>query len=338
MATSIRKLAKLRSDHVGEDDSDEFDSSSAEESEDSDAELQKAFAKGQLKPGLNVVTHGPKKCINDVSGIKEALAELQKDLPWIERLDMVSEDVRTSSADKEEEEEQLKKMTSADDVHNDFKREMKFYRQGQAAALEAIPRLQKLGLPTKRPEDYFAEMAKTDEHMRKVRKRLIGKQLTIERSEKAKKLRELKKFGKKIQHEVLLKRQKEKKELMESVKKFRRGKKDALDILEDLDRKPGSSKIGKRGVPDEHSVKKFGKGKKREYRDKKFGEGGKKRGTKRNTKESAYDESRGNTSKKIREQGSTLFKPGKKYQAQMKKQMKRPGKARRQQANSRRKK
>lgn len=55
-----------------------------------------------------------------------------------------------------------------DAVHNDFKRELLFYRQAQAAVLEAIPRLKSMGIKTKRPEDYFAQMAKTDEHMQKV--------------------------------------------------------------------------------------------------------------------------------------------------------------------------
>ena len=34
----------------------------------------------------------------------------------------------------------------------------------------AAPKLHKLGIPTKRPEDYFAEMVKTDEHMQRVSK------------------------------------------------------------------------------------------------------------------------------------------------------------------------
>ena len=42
------------------------------------------------------------------------------------------------------------------------------HRQAQAAVLEGIPRLHKLNIPTKRPDDYFAEMVKTDEHMKKV--------------------------------------------------------------------------------------------------------------------------------------------------------------------------
>lgn len=42
------------------------------------------------------------------------------------------------------------------------------YRQAQATVLEALPLLNKHGIATKRPEDYFAEMAKTDQHMQKV--------------------------------------------------------------------------------------------------------------------------------------------------------------------------
>lgn len=42
------------------------------------------------------------------------------------------------------------------------------YRQAQAAVLEALPRLRKLQVPTRRPDDYFAEMAKSDQQMQKV--------------------------------------------------------------------------------------------------------------------------------------------------------------------------
>lgn len=42
------------------------------------------------------------------------------------------------------------------------------YRQAQATVLQALPLLNKHGIATKRPEDYFAEMAKSDQHMQKV--------------------------------------------------------------------------------------------------------------------------------------------------------------------------
>lgn len=42
------------------------------------------------------------------------------------------------------------------------------YRQAQATVLQALPLLNGHGIATKRPDDYFAEMAKSDQHMQKV--------------------------------------------------------------------------------------------------------------------------------------------------------------------------
>ena len=44
-------------------------------------------------------------------------------------------------------------------------------RQAQASVLVGLKKLQELDIPTQRPDDYFAEMIKTDDHMRKVRER-----------------------------------------------------------------------------------------------------------------------------------------------------------------------
>lgn len=40
--------------------------------------------------------------------------------------------------------------------------------QAQAAVAIGLEKLQELDIPTLRPLDYFAEMVKTDDHMRKV--------------------------------------------------------------------------------------------------------------------------------------------------------------------------
>jgi len=77
-----------------------------------------------------------------------------------------------------------------DPVLNDFKREMLFHRQAQAAVIEGIKRLHELGVVTKRPDDYFAEMAKSDEHMQKVRANLMAKQAGQAKSERIKQIRE----------------------------------------------------------------------------------------------------------------------------------------------------
>merc|ERR1711990_787615 len=71
--------------------------------------------------------------------------------------------------------------------------------------------------------------------MRKVREKILSKQQSVELSEKMRKLRELKKYGKKVQQEVLAKRQKEKKNLADSVKKYRKGVQDKLDFMKSDD-------------------------------------------------------------------------------------------------------
>lgn len=105
-----------------------------------------------------------------------------------------------------------------------------------------------MGVPTRRPDDYFAEMAKSDDQMKKIREKLVSKQRSMELSEKAKKLREQKKYGKQVQVEVQKKRLEEKKRLAESVKKFRKsgkGKQDELDFMTELEGPSDRSKPGK---------------------------------------------------------------------------------------------
>ncbi|KAF7657406.1 hypothetical protein LDENG_00027800 [Lucifuga dentata] len=256
--------------------------SDEENSELSDSELQEAFAKGLLKPGMNVRIDEPKKSVSSVEGLKQCLTDFRKDLPWVERLDLTNlpaEDVLTKADGKLT--GPANRGVNADD---DFQREMFFYRQAQATVLEALPLLRKHNIATKRPEDYFAEMAKTDQHMQKIRKKLLSKQAILEKSEKAKKLREQRKFSKKVQIEVLQKRQKEKVAMMSAVKKYQKGMTDKLDFLDgDKTSAPGSSQAAKK------VLNKKGPNAKRKYKDQKFGFGGKKSGKKWNTKESFND-------------------------------------------------
>ena len=49
---------------------------------------------------------------------------------------------------------------------------------------------------------------------------LVSKQMDEERLEKVRKLRELRKYGKKVQAEVQLRRQKEKKDMLDQVRKL----------------------------------------------------------------------------------------------------------------------
>ena len=95
----------------------------------------------------------------------------------------------------------------------------------------------------KRPDDYFAQMMKSDDHMQKIRTKLAQKQEEEERVQKVRKLRELKKFGKQVQVEVQQKRHKEKREMMEQVKQFRKGKSDKIDFLDEIEATKGKKKF-----------------------------------------------------------------------------------------------
>lgn len=153
--------------------------------------------------------------------------QIKQDLNWLERLDV------TCAVEKHD--QNKKNEVGIINGQDDFKREMNFYKQAQMAVAEALPKLKKLGIPTARPADYFAEMVKTDDHMQKVREKLLTKELSMEKSEKAKKLRAMKKFGKKVQQEVIQKRQQEKRQMLESVKKFRKGQKAKPEFMQDDD-------------------------------------------------------------------------------------------------------
>lgn len=75
-----------------------------------------------------------------------------------------------------------------------------------------------------RPDDYFAEMAKSDEHMQKVRKNLMKKRVMTQRSEKLRQMKQQKKVAKQMQGETILKKDVEKRKSTEEVKKYRKDK------------------------------------------------------------------------------------------------------------------
>lgn len=98
-------------------------------------------------------------------------------------------------------------------------------------------------IPFSRPSDYYAEMVKSDEHMERVRTKLVEESCVpafeslseglaadtssrqgIKKSEAAKKQRDLKKYGKQIQHEKIKQREMEKKSFTERMQGVKRSK------------------------------------------------------------------------------------------------------------------
>lgn len=170
------------------------------------------------------------------------------------------------------------------DVQNDLDRELAFYRQSLDAAVRGRTLVLAANVPFSRPDDYFAEMVKTDEHMERVRQRLLDESAGIKASEDAKRQRELKKYGKKIQVEKLQERQRSKREMVEKVNELKRKRQGGLELDDDefdvqLEDALADAKEARRPRPKMS----------RSARNDKFGFGGKKRYNKSNTAESLDD-------------------------------------------------
>ncbi|KAL1284684.1 putative rRNA-processing protein EBP2 -like protein, partial [Trichinella pseudospiralis] len=128
--------------------------------EDSDVELQVALQQGYLKPGLNLAV--PKSsAVNNKNGLKKKLEELSKNLPWIERMNVT-----------------VSRSKAADDAakSNDFQLEMNFYNQAKESVKSVFSMINNEPSLAFRPSDYFAEMVKPDEHMTKIREKLLNYQ------------------------------------------------------------------------------------------------------------------------------------------------------------------
>ncbi|CAG8667585.1 327_t:CDS:2 [Cetraspora pellucida] len=123
--------------------------------------------------------------INNKSALKKICNEIKIDVPWIET------QVITSS-----------EPASIKDINNDIERELALFVQLDPfvtleGAIEGRKNVLASGVPFSRPDDYFAEMVKSDVHMSRIRQKLVDEEQSIKASEEARRQRELKKFERK---------------------------------------------------------------------------------------------------------------------------------------------
>jgi len=173
------------------------------------------------------------------------------------------------------------------DIDDDLNRELAFYKQALTAAKSGRELLKKEGVSFSRPTDYFAEMMKDDEHMGKIKEKLLGEAEGKKRAQEARKLRDLKKFGKQVQVAKLQEREKAKKDTLDKIQILKRKRQgadtdmthenDMFDIA--LDEETKDARRQQRGGPNV----------KRQKRDQKYGFGGKKRFGKSNDAISSGD-------------------------------------------------
>lgn len=125
------------------EDNNEDGDSSKEDEDENDNKIKKSM-------GLSGVT-------TNIKGLKTVTAALvaQKDsLPWPEKMDVIPP---TPLPFGQVTEEGIKIQ-----VHDDLKREVAFYDLALQATYAARSQCEELNIPFSRPEDFFAEMVKTD--------------------------------------------------------------------------------------------------------------------------------------------------------------------------------
>ena len=209
----LQTQSKMSSD---ESDNDQTNNNidSLLEAEAEAAALRRAIAEGSI-PGvtldaLDEQNNGNNNNSNvNVKALRvriNALSRQKNSLAWIETLDVVTSEAL-----------QDRLLPTTADVHDDLKREVAFYDLALVAANLARNRSKEEKVPFSRPDDFYAEMVKTDEHMAKVKDRLIFESKKIEAFEKRKANKEYKLRAKEARSNKLMAKAKAKTDHMKAV-------------------------------------------------------------------------------------------------------------------------
>lgn len=210
---NIDALNESEGDDDGEDllhqekdaEDDEDDDDEDEEEEEAEAEEDIPLSEAEFDSDADVVPH-TKLTVNNKVALKDSLSRIQ--IQW----NKYPFDESQSLTYNTNVESDIK------DIYDDTERELAFFKQGLNAAIEGRKQLLALKVPFARPVDYFAEMVKSDDHMDKLKAKLVSEATEKKAREEARRQRQLKKFGKQVQHETLQQRQKEKRETLEKIK------------------------------------------------------------------------------------------------------------------------
>jgi rRNA-processing protein EBP2 len=164
------------------------------------------------------------------------------------------------------------------DVHDDLKREVAFYNLALESVHIARKKCEQAKISFTRPVDFFAEMVKTDDHMAKVKDRLIFETKKMDAFEQRKSNREQKLRAKEKHAHRLDEKAKAKRTHMKAVEEWAKDAK--------------SNRLGGGRVhdnDDEYLNKFSGPGQKRMNANKKYGFGGKRGRFKQNDSKSMND-------------------------------------------------
>jgi len=211
----------------------------------------------------------------NVKGLRSVTANLMVDksrLPWSETFDVIPPTPLPFGREMED--------GQTISVHDDLKREVSFYNMALEAVHDGRNKCADCNIPFSRPEDFFAEMVKTDDHMAMVKDRLIFENKKMAAFEQRKSNRELKLRAKESHAHRIVEKAKTKKKHMQDVDDWAKNA---------ASNRAGGGRI--RDDDDDAYLAKMGVGSnnKRQGMDRKYGHGGKSARFKQNDKTSLND-------------------------------------------------
>lgn len=106
-------------------------------------------------------------------------------------------------------------------VQDDIKREVAFYNVCRGNVMKGMQFLIQSKVPISRPDDFFAEMFKSDDHMGKVKSRLLKQSVKIKTFEEKKLRAENKKFHRAIKDHKMKEKHSVKRDNMEAINKLK---------------------------------------------------------------------------------------------------------------------
>ncbi|KAG5492590.1 hypothetical protein JKF63_01169 [Porcisia hertigi] len=219
----LRRRAEERAAHAeGHRDYSEEEEGDFED-EDLDTDEEEEVEEASLKKP-EASTKGAADAVSSSSAAAAGTTRVEFSEPaqWVERMALTS--TRSLPSD-----------LNADD---DPKREEAFIQQTLLSVVRGISLLEEANVPWKRPDDYYAEMYKSDMHMNDVRQAMEASKARIEAQAHRRSMKEQKKYGKEVQAEVLRQRAKYKRDMQDSLsdwRKKRRGNGSLQDVLNDDD-------------------------------------------------------------------------------------------------------
>jgi rRNA-processing protein EBP2 len=140
----------------GEDREDEDDDEEEEENVVEEVDMEKSEDSDESdsdEEGIRVtkdIANSDKALV----AVLEEMTSAKRSMPWAETFDVIPADPLPFGG--------ISKQGSPLDVHDDLKREVAFYNVALESAKEARKRCNDAGIPFSRPQDFFAEMVKTD--------------------------------------------------------------------------------------------------------------------------------------------------------------------------------